>query len=498
MIQKKIYQWAKTQPSRQAVIWNTISLDYASFANTIEVVRQRLKGEQPGRDGTAVVLGRNLLPVWINVIALRALGVTTVSVITLNQAVSLELNNVVWVVVASTEDLNGGELGDIPFGDAKLTWSLPTINRSQQLLAIPQESFSVSGGHILYTSGTTGTNKKVLLPAEHEDLRNEARIVSMGLNRDTIYYGSSIPIGTSAGYKTPLSVWHAGGSVVFEQPTAYKNLLDLDITHAFLVPAFLRNLLHHVERAKPFSKRQFTLMTGGSFLALDLAERIKLVLTETLIIGYFSTECAAGPLMSSKYVSKDDLHWLTPDADRSIQVVNEKGEQCADGEEGRLRIESKATDCHAYMDDPKASAEVFRHGYFYPGDLAIRRSDGRIRVIGRIADVVNLQGFKVAVAPLEQWIQDTLKVEEVCVFAGMSDAGKDELVVAVQSKDKLIDADLQDRVRAAILASLPKIVSFEHIRIFTFPQFPRDEVGMRKTQRAVLRKKIFDQIDSMT
>src|ERR1017187_2896436 len=107
MIQKKIYEWAKTQPSRQAVIWNTISLDYASFANTIEVVRQRLKGEQPGRDGTAVVLGRNLLSAWINVIALRALGVTTVSLITLTQAISLELNNVVWVVVASTEDLNG-------------------------------------------------------------------------------------------------------------------------------------------------------------------------------------------------------------------------------------------------------------------------------------------------------------------------------------------------------------------------------------------------------
>jgi hypothetical protein len=75
---------------------------------------------------------------------------------------------------------------------------------------------------------------------------------------------------------------------------------------------------------------------------------------------------------------------------------------------------------------------------------------------------------------------------------------QNKLVVAVQSKNQLPDSDLQDRVRAAILASLPKIVSFEHVRIFTFPQFPRDEVGMRKTQRAVLRKKIFEQIDSMT
>jgi acyl-coenzyme A synthetase/AMP-(fatty) acid ligase len=140
---------------------------------------------------------------------------------------------------------------------------------------------------------------------------------------------------------------------------------------------------------------------------------------------------------------------------------------------------------------------MFRDGYFYPGDMAIRRADGNIRIIGRVADVVNFEGFKLAVGPLEQAIRDALEVDEVCAFSAVTKKGQDELLIAIQARDRKLDADLQERVREIVLAHGSKAVSSKLIRLFLFPRFPREETGMRKTKRAVLRQKMLAEIDAM-
>ena len=101
-------------------------------------------------------------------------------------------------------------------------------------------------------------------------------------------------------------------------------------------------------------------------------------------------------------------------AGRKVQIVDEEGRDCSPGQEGDLRVLVRETDVTSYLDDEAASAKFFRDGYFYPGDIAVGRSDGRIRILGRAADVLNLQGQKIAVAPLEQRVQEFLGVSTVC------------------------------------------------------------------------------------
>ena len=135
--------------------------------------------------------------------------------------------------------------------------------------------------------------------------------------------------------------------------------------------------------------------------------------------------------MESRYKNKDDLVWLEIVNDCKVEIVDELGRECVPHQEGQIRIKQKEIDVLSYMENDDASRRVFRDGYFYPGDMAVKRADGRIRILGRVEDVINLQGAKVAVAPIEQDLQRYLQADDICLFVHLDEAGQEELIVAI-------------------------------------------------------------------
>jgi acyl-CoA synthetase (AMP-forming)/AMP-acid ligase II len=183
------------------------------------------------------------------------------------------------------------------------------------------------------------------------------------------------------------------------------------------------------------------------------------------------------------FFGAEDLFWFTPASEREIQIVDENGNECATDLEGELRTRTTDIDCSSYVDDDEATSKVFRDGFFYPGDMAVRRWDGRIRILGRTADVLIVQATKIPVAPLENEIKQALQVNEVCVFSGLNSDGGEELVVAIESDRDQPQAELN-----AVALKLPKV---QRVRFTVLKEFPRADIGMRKTQRAALRKLVF-------
>jgi acyl-coenzyme A synthetase/AMP-(fatty) acid ligase len=110
--------------------------------------------------------------------------------------------------------------------------------------------------------------------------------------------------------------------------------------------------------------------------------------------------------------------------------------------------------------------------------MAVRRQDGRIRILGRVADVVILRGQKRAVAPIEQAIQRDLKVDEVCLFSGLNKRGYEQVVVAIQSNQEIEKMELESVAR--------KFFPLERVRFTIHREFPRTETGMRKIKSSYL------------
>jgi acyl-coenzyme A synthetase/AMP-(fatty) acid ligase len=245
-----------------------------------------------------------------------------------------------------------------------------------------------------------------------------------------------------------------------------------------LVPAFMPALLKARPPDQPPLSDLELSITGG-FLPLRLAERISKEITPKLEIYYGSTEVCA--YMRSRFETIDDLSWLSPVG--QIEVVGNDGKVCATGAEGEIRIRLFDFDTDHYMDDAETSAKFFRDGYFYPGDVAVRREDGRIQVLGRIDDVVNLFGFKVPAAPIEAQIQTALGVDSACVFSHLNKEGDVEILIAVES-----DRRPDDDVLAGAIKAVKGMNAFERVRWTFLESFPRTQAGLAKVDRRKLRK----------
>lgn len=477
MLLDQLRRRALAHPNKTALINNGEQVGYALFLRTIEVYRRyfAVHGLPVGR--TAIVLIHDLARSWVVVTALRSLGLHTVSVNSMEQAEQLDIRDAACIVIRRSErapeTLKGRSLVGL------MGIALPEIPVDMAAHpAAPESNTPPFGGNILSTSGTTGSIKKIFFDGAHEPMRNAQATREYALDAETIYNNQDLAIFSALGCRIPPAVWTAGGCIIFDQrQDRLDRLFSSGANAAFVVPSLFNEMLDHAGRASP-SQRGLRLFTAGGFLAASVYDRVKSVLSCSPTLVYGMTEIAA-IVLSSRLETPDDIHWLTPVPHRVTQVVDEDGNETAPGQEGELRTQLTTMDASGYLDDTQATAAKFRDGYFYPGDLAVRREDGRIRILGRNADVLDVGGEKMALAPLEQHIQRMLGVKEVCLFG----RGQEELVIGIEAET----APPVETLRA-LEAKFP---AFQTVRSVVVPAFPRASSGMAKVLRAQLRKRLF-------
>ena len=141
-------------------------------------------------------------------------------------------------------------------------------------------------------------------------------------------------------------------------------------------------------------------------LPLDVAQATVQRLTDRLIFTCSATEFYMAPAFAW-FRGPDDLNWLRPEEGRVIQVVDEHGRECPPGVQGLVRIRLREFDVQSYFEDEQATARAFRDGFCYPGDLGVMHADGRVRLLGRDGDVINIAGQKIPAALIEEGLQMT-------------------------------------------------------------------------------------------
>jgi len=479
MSAQTIFTWAERKPEATALVYNGESLSYGQFANCLAAAINFLRSYSLPAGSTAVVVIGNLRSAWLAVLALRAVGLHTITVQNIEEAQKLGVTNVSTVVFGEgTAQPRTGQ------AFASATWiTFPT----KTILANSETSLNVDGafapepgGHFIYTSGTTGTHKRIFTAGGDGPLALGALPLANRMTERTIFHGLFFPLFTGAGASLPGYAWRAGGTVVLDQrPGALGTLLQQQFNMIFLVPAMIETMA--ASNAGPVNGfADLHIALGGGFAPYSALEKIRRFVTSDIEIHYASSEC--GTVARSKFGGDpEDVVWLTPEPDRFIKIENETGEPCGLDEEGELTVELTETDRRAYVDDPETSARIFRNGFFYPGDMAMRRADGKIRILGRTQDVVNVAGFKVATAPLEQQIGQYLGARTVCILDSQNAAGETEIVVAVE-------ADREPTPEQ--VARVKEHFKMARTRIAVMSQFPRGE-AMQKVDRRALRNVVW-------
>lgn len=162
-----------------------------------------------------------------------------------------------------------------------------------------------------------------------------------------------------------------------------------------------------------------------------------------------------------------------------IEIVDAAGRALPAGREGIVRIASEfAVD--RYLGDPIQSAQVFRDGYFYPGDLGALTADNILIISGRQNEVLNAGGEKIAPEPVEAALLSFPGVSQAAAFTAGGEISVDEVWAAVVCADTI---DIE-RLRAHCQSRLPS--SFVPARIAVIEALPVNAAG--KVDRRRLRQ----------
>ncbi len=482
LIAQYINHFAEKSPAAPAMIYNGRPISYSAFAEAISRFGTEISPCSVKSPGIAAVHIRNLADCWVTTLALQAKGYTTICISSLESLESLQIKNLAALFV------NAEENGDAPEHHESVP--IFAVSKPDFEQAAPSENAAIAensneSGHILYTSGTTGSYKKYLLTARTQQPRDRERSEYYRWDKNTKFHGLNFGLWTSIGYNLPPSVWSVGGCVIFDQQDDWPSrFFDNDPSFVFLLPDQALQLCEAVNTRflKEEKSDNLVVYACGGFFSNRLAGDLRKNVSENIVVTYGSSEINSASFEQA-YQSVEDLSWITPTGNRIIEIVDEEEQICLTNERGHLRVKLTELDTHEYLDDPAASASAFRDGYFYPGDMAVQREDGRFRILGRMADVVNLGGQKRSVAPIEANLQNILQVDYVCLFSGIDSSGETVIVVAVEAAEP----PEKDRINHVGL----ELSQWGDVRFAYVAPFPRTQSGTSKIDRKRLRELIF-------
>lgn len=196
-------------------------------------------------------------------------------------------------------------------------------------------------------------------------------------------------------------------------------------------------------------------------------------LSDRLTINYSSNEISSIAAMDDENVGT-----LCPGVE--VRIVDGNGLDKPAGEAGRIAVKGD-TMVRGYFNDPALTASAFVDGWFQSGDIGSLPAPGRLLVLGRDDDMLNIGGVKVARLPLEARIKLSCGVEDAAVLCVANRNGVGMLVVAIETTRDRLPVGLMEQV-GSILSKY--VGTFEVMPLRWFPRSPSGKVRRPEIEAA--------------
>jgi long-chain acyl-CoA synthetase len=337
---------------------------------------------------------------------------------------------------------------------------------------------------LLYTSGTTGKPKGVML--SHANMLYIATVSGAirALNPADLVY-AVLPISHVFGLSsTFLGTLHAGGALQLVprfDPAALAAALAGGVTVFQGVPAMYAKLLEHLDaRGETLNAPKLRYMSaGGAPLDIAWKRRVEARFGTALNNGYGLTEASPTVAQTRIEAPRDDDSIGPPLPQLAIRIVGADGEDMPEGAVGELWVRGPNV-MRGYFRDPAAtSAAITPEGWLRTGDLARLDADGNLFLVGRVKEMIIRSGFNVYPPEVETALNAHPGVVQSAVVGRRVD-GNEEIVAFVEAAP---GAELTPRELADFLSG--RLAPYKRPQhIFIIAQMPASATG--KIQKHVL------------
>lgn len=286
----------------------------------------------------------------------------------------------------------------------------------------------------LYTSGTTGKSKGVVLTNHHLTCFPETLRHAVLMSEQDIY-GLVLPVSHIAGPCILNLMLECGMTVSIVDDMKPKKILDAVQNHRityFSGPPSIYQLilnLPHWERYDCSSLRVVSMM--GTVVPEQLMKEIGERYTHLQPVqGYGTTETS--PLLTMTHLKDAPRKMASagkaaPQAE--LKIIGPNGKEVGAGQIGEI-IARGPQIMKGYFKDPEATAKKIRDGWYHTGDLGRFDEDGYLYVLGRADDMVISGGLNVYPSEVETILLNHPKVQEAAAI-GIPDAKRGQVIKAI-------------------------------------------------------------------
>jgi fatty-acyl-CoA synthase len=391
------------------------------------------------------------------------------------------------LVTLANEAINGME-GPL----LAVTVSLTTMDgwtTLAELRATPGSASPVPVGaddvhRLMYTSGTTGRPKGVMITHANLAWKNLAHVIEFGFTRHDLGLAAGPLYHVGALDLTTTSLIAAGATVIihrsFDAAAVVDELERSGVTTVWLAPAMVNAImaLPDIERRDLSSVR--VVVNGGEKMPVPLIERLQRTFPSAWFAdAYGLTETVSG----DTFLDRESIVSRIGSVGRpclylELDIWDEQGVSLPAGERGEIVLRGPKV-FKGYWRDPAATTAAFAGGWFHTGDVGVRDDDGYLYIVDRFKDMIVSGGENIASSEVERVLYEHSSVLEVAVVGRRDDRwGEVPVAFVVLRRDEPVTADELIEHCSGQLArfKVPKAISF----LDALPRNPSGKVLKRE------------------
>ena len=301
-------------------------------------------------------------------------------------------------------------------------------------------------GCVLYTSGTSGAPKGVMLSHANMLFTATSAAAMRGLKPGDLSYGV-LPMAHIVGLTAQFMGNLCGGAALalaprFTPAETARMLRDEGVTVFTGVPVMMAKMLDWSrETGTPLTAPHLRVMTvAGSPMTPTLKHEAEQVFGLPLDNGYGLTECAPTIAQTRAGEHRSDCAVGHPIAGVEVRIVGANSAEVPVGEIGELWVRTPGL-MLGYYRSPELTAQVIdADGWFNTGDMVRMETDGVLSIVGRSKELIIRSGLNVYPVEVEQAINCHPLVIQSAVVGRTADHNEEVVAFVERAAGAALDA----------------------------------------------------------